>query len=66
MVTVKDIDDFKSPRMFINTNPKECSLEELSKPKEETEKEKGIETYINLLGLAYTFAKTLPLLGRRI
>jgi hypothetical protein len=52
--------------MFINTNPKECSLEELSKPKEETEKEKGIETYINLLGLAYTFAKTLPLLGRRI
>lgn len=100
MVTVKDIDDFKSPRMFINTNPKECSLEELSKPKEETKKEKdnifanssfsdygirwdievifyelkkfwsfgnymirtekGIETYINLLGLAYTFAKILP------
>jgi len=103
MVTVKDINEFKSPRMFINTNPKECNLEELSsqtKRKEQNSKEKkknfgtgsfknykvrwdievvfyelktfwsfgnymvrteqGIETYINLLGLVYTFAKILP------
>jgi hypothetical protein len=100
MVTVKDISEFKSPRMFINTNPNQSSLEELSKPKQETEKkknnifanssfsdytirwdievifyelktfwsfgnymvrtEKGIETYINLLGLVYTFTKILP------
>lgn len=100
MVTVKDIDEFKSPRMFINTNPNECNLEELSKPKPKIEKEKnnifanssfndytirwdievifyelktfwsfgnymvrtekGIETYINILGLVYTFTKILP------
>jgi len=99
MVTVKDIDDFKSPRMFINTNPNEYDLEKLSKPKRKTRKrdksftigsfndyeirwdieiifyelkkfwsfgnymirtEKGIETYINLLGLVYTFTKILP------
>ncbi|MCK8827400.1 transposase [Natroniella acetigena] len=98
MVTVKDIDDFKNPRVFINTNPKECELEKLSKPKVSKKDEdsfatgsftdyeirwsievifyelktfwsfgnymvrteQGIETYINLLGLVYTFAKILP------
>jgi SRSO17 transposase len=100
MFTVKDIDEFKNPRMFINTNPNECSLEELSNPKQKTKKDKndifanssfgdyairwdievifyelktfwsfgnymvrteqGIETYINLLGLVYSFTKILP------
>jgi hypothetical protein len=99
LVTVKDIDNFKSPRMFINTNPNQCNLKELSKSKRNTRKkdksftsgsfsdyeirwnievifyelkkfwsfgnymirtEKGIETYINLLGLVYTFTKILP------
>ncbi|WP_282706855.1 hypothetical protein [Natroniella acetigena] len=99
MVTVNDVDEFKNPRMFINTNPDECKLEEFSKPKRKTNKKdnnftigsfsdyeiswsievifyelktfwsfgnymvrtkQGIETYINLLGLVYTFVKILP------
>lgn len=97
MVTINDIDEFKNPKMFINTNPDECKLEEFSKPNIKKTKdsfatgsftdytirwdievifyelktfwsfgnymvrtEQGIETYVNLLGLVYTFTKILP------